>query len=118
MRPEAGGEVRALHIHFTEHRVLVAPHHQVPNPGLHQFVGARRLIASDDALDSLKPRDDLADPVRILRPLEIHIGPSATASMLLHVAIAPHGKSFSERTSPAFAHFFQIPTESLDVPSV
>src|SRR6266478_2161329 len=70
VRSEPAREIHSFHIHFPEHRVLVAPHHQVSDPGLHQLVVARRLIASNDALDSLKPRDDLADPVHVMRVLE------------------------------------------------
>src|SRR6266853_2361234 len=105
MRAQPAREVHALHIHFSEHCVLVAPHHQIPDPGLHQFVVARRLISSNDALDSLKPRNNLAHPPCIVRVLEIYIGPTAAASMLLPVAVAPHGKSFSQRNSPPIAHF-------------
>ena len=118
MGPEPSGEIHPLHIHFTEHRGHVAPHHEVPNPGLHQLVVARRLIASDDVLDSLEPRNNLADSVHILWVLEIHIGPSTAASMLLHVAIAPHGKSFSEGNPLPFANPFKIPAKRLGVHSV
>src|SRR6266853_4174897 len=75
-------------------------------------------MAGNEVKNSLESRDNLADPLCIFRALEIHIGPSAAASMLLHVAVAPHGKSFSEWNSPALADLLEVPAQRLGVHSM
>ena len=118
MRAKSAGEVLEFRVHFSEYRVLVTPHNEIPDPGHHQLVFTRSYLARENSRDPFEREKNLVYLICIVWALEIDVCPSAAAPIVPNVAVTSRAKGFSERNPSTGTRFLEIPTARFEVRSV